>query len=444
MTNIKYGVVSLGCDKNRIDSEIMINEIKKENIITNDPKEADVIIVNTCGFIEDSKKESIDTILEMANYKDNNCKVLVVTGCLSQRYGEELQELLPEVDVMLGVNDYDKLNDAVKRSMEKGEKSIYCNYSDTVINEGYRVLTTSKHYTYLRIAEGCNNFCTYCAIPKIRGKYRSRKIEDIIEEAKVLSKNGVKEIIVVAQDTTRYGLDLYGRKMLPSLLKQLEEIDGIEWIRLLYCYPEDITNELIEEFIRNKKLCKYIDIPIQHISDYVLKSMGRKGNKQLVTKVLRDIKKRVPEMTIRTSLIVGFPGEREEDFIELKDFIEEFKFENLGVFKYSKEEGTPASKMECQISEDIKDRRKEKLMKIQKNIVQSTNASKLNKVYKVIIDNFNGEYYIGRSYEMLPEIDGAIYFKCDKILSVGEMVYIKILENLEYDLIGVVCDESCK
>lgn len=444
MTNVKYGVVSLGCDKNRIDSEIMINEIKKENIITNDPKEADVIIVNTCGFIEDSKKESIDTILEMANYKDNNCKVLVVTGCLSQRYGEELQELLPEVDVMLGVNDYDKLNDAVKRSMEKGEKSIYCNYSDTVINEGHRVLTTSKHYAYLRIAEGCDNFCTYCAIPKIRGKYRSRKIEDIIKEAKVLSKNGVKEIIVVAQDTTRYGLDLYGSKMLPSLLKQLEEIDGIEWIRLLYCYPEDITNELIEEFIRNKKLCKYIDIPIQHISDYVLKSMGRKGNKQLVTKVLRDIKKRVPEITIRTSLIVGFPGEREEDFIELKDFIEEFKFENLGVFKYSKEEGTPASKMEGQISEDIKDRRKEELMKIQKNIVRITNASKLNKVYKVIIDNFNGEYYIGRSYEMLPEIDGAIYFKCDKILSVGEMVYIKILENLEYDLIGVVCDESCK
>ncbi|AVP53746.1 ribosomal protein S12 methylthiotransferase RimO [Clostridium tetani] len=444
MTKIKYGVVSLGCDKNRIDSEVMINEIKKEGIITNDPKEADVIIVNTCGFIEDSKKESIDTILEMSNYKNNNCKVLVVTGCLSQRYGEELQELLPEVDVMLGVNDYDKLSDAIKKSIEKGEKSLYCNYSNTVINEGGRVLTTQKHYAYLRIAEGCDNFCTYCAIPKIRGKYRSRKIEDIIEEAKFLSQNGVKEIIIVAQDTTRYGLDIYGEKTLPSLLKQLEEVDGIEWIRLLYCYPEDITEELIEEFARNKKLCKYVDVPIQHISDSVLKRMGRKGNKQLVTKVLRDIKKRVPEMSIRTSLIVGFPGEMEEDFKELKDFVEEIKFQNLGVFKYSQEEGTPAATMEDQVLEEIKETRREELMKMQRDIVKSINADKVNKVYKVVVDNFNGEHYIGRNYEMLPEIDGAIYFKCDKILNIGEMVYIKILETLEYDLIGVVCDESCK
>ncbi|RXM58658.1 30S ribosomal protein S12 methylthiotransferase RimO [Clostridium tetani] len=444
MTKIKYGVVSLGCDKNRIDSEVMINEIKKEGIITNDPKEADVIIVNTCGFIEDSKKESIDTILEMSNYKNNNCKVLVVTGCLSQRYGEELQELLPEVDVMLGVNDYDKLSDAIKKSIEKGEKSLYCNYSNTVINEGGRVLTTQKHYAYLRIAEGCDNFCTYCAIPKIRGKYRSRKIEDIIEEAKFLSQNGVKEIIIVAQDTTRYGLDIYGEKMLPSLLKQLEEVDGIEWIRLLYCYPEDITEELIEEFARNKKLCKYVDVPIQHISDSVLKRMGRKGNKQLVTKVLRDIKKRVPEMSIRTSLIVGFPGEMEKDFKELKDFVEEFKFQNLGVFKYSQEEGTPAATMEDQVLEEIKETRREELMKMQRDIVKSINTDKVNKVYKVVVDNFNGEHYIGRNYEMLPEIDGAIYFKCDKILNIGEMVCIKILETLEYDLIGVVCDESCK
>ncbi|BDR75459.1 30S ribosomal protein S12 methylthiotransferase RimO [Clostridium tetani] len=444
MTKIKYGVVSLGCDKNRIDSEVMINEIKKEGIITNNPKEADVIIVNTCGFIEDSKKESIDTILEMSNYKNNNCKVLVVTGCLSQRYGEELQELLPEVDVMLGVNDYDKLSDAIKKSIEKGEKSLYCNYSNTVINEGGRVLTTQKHYAYLRIAEGCDNFCTYCAIPKIRGKYRSRKIEDIIEEAKFLSQNGVKEIIIVAQDTTRYGLDIYGEKTLPSLLKQLEEVDGIEWIRLLYCYPEDITEELIEEFARNKKLCKYVDVPIQHISDSVLKRMGRKGNKQLVTKVLRDIKKRVPEMSIRTSLIVGFPGEMEEDFKELKDFVEEFKFQNLGVFKYSQEEGTPAATMEDQVLEEIKETRREELMKMQRDIVKSINTDKVNKVYKVVVDNFNGEHYIGRNYEMLPEIDGAIYFKCDKILNIGEMVCIKILETLEYDLIGVVCDESCK
>lgn len=444
MTKIKYGVVSLGCDKNRVDSEIMINEIQKDNIITNDPKEADVIIVNTCGFIEDSKKESIDTILEMANYKKGNCKVLVVTGCLSQRYGKDLQELLPEVDVMLGVNDYDKLNEAVKRSMEKGEKSIYCNYSNTIINEGNRVLTTPKHYAYLRIAEGCNNFCTYCAIPKIRGKYRSRKIEDLINEAKTLSENGVKEIIIVAQDTTRYGIDIYGKKMLPLLLKQLEELDGIEWIRLLYCYPEDITDELIEEFSRNKKLCKYIDIPIQHISDYMLKRMGRKGNKELVTKVLKDMKKRIPEISIRTSLIVGFPGERDEDFNELKDFVEEFKFGNLGVFKYSKEEGTAAAEMESQVEEGIKDIRREELMKIQKDIVKKINESKVNKVYKVVVDNFNGEYYVGRNYEMLPEIDGVIYFKCDKILSVGQVVYVKILENLEYDLIGVGCDESCK
>ena len=232
--------------------------------------------------------------------------------------------------------------------------------------------------------------------------------------------------------------------MLPELLKKLEEIQGVEWIRLLYCYPEDITEELIEEFIRNKKLCKYIDIPIQHISNYVLKRMGRKGNKELITKVLKDIKRIIPDMTIRTSLIVGFPGERQEDFIELKDFVEEFKFENLGVFKYSQEEGTAASKMEDQILDEIKETRREELMKIQQDIVKNVNAGKVNKVYKVIVDNFNGEYYIGRNHEMLPEIDGAIYFKCDKILSVGEMVNVKILENLEYDLIGVVCDESCK
>lgn len=444
MEKLKFGVVSLGCDKNRIDAEIMINKISKNNEITNEPREADVIIVNTCGFIEDAKQESINTILEMAKYKEGNCKVLIVTGCLSQRYGSELKELLPEVDVMIGVNDYDKLEEAVKTAIEKRERTYCFNYSDNVINEGDRVLTTLSHYAYLRIGEGCDNFCTYCVIPRIRGRYRSRKMENIIDEAKSLAKQGVKEIILVAQDTTRYGIDLYNKKMLPELINKISEIEEIEWIRVLYCYPEEIEQEFIDVMATNPKVCKYLDMPIQHISDDVLKPMGRRGRKEQILDTINKLRERVPNISLRTSLIVGFPGESEASFNELKEFIKEIKFEKLGVFKYSQEESTPAALMENQIEEEIKKIRQNELMIIQQSISEELNKRKVGKIYNTIVDNFNGEYYIGRNYEMAPEIDGAIYFKCDKILNIGDIVPVKIKSSSEYDLIGVVCYESSK
>ncbi|KAJ51579.1 ribosomal protein S12 methylthiotransferase [Clostridium tetanomorphum] len=444
MNKLKFGLVSLGCDKNRIDSEIMIGKISKNNTITSDPSEADVIIVNTCGFIEDAKQESIDTILEMTKYKQRNCKVLIVTGCLSQRYGKELQELLPEVDVMIGVNDYDKLEEAVKKVIEDKEKLFYCNYSDKGVNEGERVLTTLNHYAYLRIGEGCDNFCTYCVIPRIRGKYRSRKIENILNEAKTLAENGVKEIILVAQDTTRYGIDLYGKKMIHKLLADISKINGIEWIRVLYCYPEEMEDELIEEMACNSKVCKYLDMPIQHISNDVLKTMGRRGRKEQIIHTINKLRQRIPNIALRTSIIVGFPGESENNFNELKDFVKEINFEKLGVFKYSQEENTPAAIMENQIEDKIKEIRQKELMELQQRISKKINNLKVGKIYEVIVDSFDGEYYIGRNYEMAPEIDGAIYFKCDKILNIGEIVSVKIESCSEYDLIGVVYYESCK
>lgn len=444
MKKLKFGVVSLGCDKNRIDAEIMINKISQNNEITNDPREADVIIVNTCGFIEDAKQESINTILEMAKYKEGNCKVLVVTGCLSQRYGKDLQELLPEVDIMIGVNDYDKLGEAINAAVEKKEKTYYFNYSDSTINEGERVLTTLNHYAYLRIGEGCDNFCTYCVIPRIRGRYRSRKMESILSEAKALAQNGVKEIILVAQDTTRYGIDLYNKKMLPELINKISEIEEIEWIRVLYCYPEEIEQEFIDLMATNPKVCKYLDMPIQHISNDVLKPMGRRGRKEQILNTINKLRERIPNISLRTSLIVGFPGESEASFDELKEFIKEIKFEKLGVFKYSQEEGTPAAIMENQIEEDIKEIRQKELMIIQQNISDELNKKKIGKIYNVIVDNLNKDYYIGRNFEMAPEIDGAIYFKCDKILNIGDIVPVKIESSSEYDLIGVVYYESCK
>lgn len=444
MKKLKFGLVSLGCDKNRVDSEIIIGKLSKGNILTNNPEEADVILVNTCGFIESSKQESIDTILEMAEYKKKNCKVLAVTGCLSQRYGAKLEELLPEVDVFLGVNNYEKLEAAIEKAMKKEEKTIACEYSNVVINEGDRVLTTPAHYAYLRIAEGCSNFCTYCAIPRIRGKYRSRKMEDILAEANELANRGVKELIIVAQDTTRYGTDIYNKVMLPELIQNISKIESIEWIRVLYCYPEELTEEIIDEIASNPKVCKYLDIPIQHISDNVLKKMGRRGRKEEIVNVLKSLRNKIPNMVLRTSIIVGFPGETEEDFNELKDFVKEIKFNNLGVFKYSQEEDTPAATMENQIPFEIKCTREEELMLIQKEISKEINESKVGNIYNVIVEKFNGEYYIGRNYEMTPEIDGEIYFKCDRILDIGKTVSVKITESLEYDLIGVVCHELSK
>lgn len=444
MTKYKIGLVSLGCDKNRIDSELILGSLATENKIVNNPKEADIIIVNTCGFIESSKQESIDTILEMAEFKKDNCKLLIATGCLTQRYSEELHNLIPEIDIMLGVNDYDKLNTYIKDFFNHNNKICTCNYSDSTINEGERILTTPQYSAYLRIAEGCSNLCTYCIIPKIRGKYRSRSMENVIQEANDLAERGVKEIILVAQDITKYGIDLYDEKKLPELIRKLSEIDNIEWIRILYCYPEEITDDLIDEIANNEKVCKYLDIPIQHISNSVLKRMNRKSTKEIITTNILKMRSKIKDLILRTSIIVGFPGETDKDFKELKEFISSIKFDKLGVFKYSQEEGTPAAKMDGQIDEEVKQYREEELMLMQQRGSKENNHKKIGKKYKVLVEGYKDGQWVGRNYEMSPEIDGAIFFKCDKILSIGNFIEVVITEALEYDLIGVVCDESCK
>ncbi|CAG7840737.1 ribosomal protein S12 methylthiotransferase [Clostridium novyi B str. ATCC 27606] len=442
MNRYKIGLISLGCDKNRIDSELLLGKLNEKNEIVNNPNEADIIIVNTCGFIETSKQESIDTIIEMAQYKDKNCKMIIATGCLTQRYSKELQELIPEIDIMLGVNDYANIQDYIDEFFENNNKICQCKYSDVSINEGKRILTTDKHVAYIRISEGCDNFCTYCIIPKIRGKYRSRSIDSIVKEAKELSAMGVKELILVGQDTAIYGRDIYSENKLPELIRAISEIESIEWIRVLYTYPEEITDELIEEIKNNDKVCNYLDIPIQHVSNTVLKRMNRRSTKEIISENIRKMRNEIKDLCLRTSIIVGFPGETEDEFNELKEFIKEIKFDNLGVFKYSQEEDTAAARMKDQISEEIKESRLEELMIIQQQVSKERNKNKIGKVYKVLIEGHNDEYWIGRNYQMTPEIDGAIFFKCDKILNVGEFIYIKITDALEYDLIGVVCDES--
>ncbi|HBJ2620421.1 30S ribosomal protein S12 methylthiotransferase RimO [Clostridium botulinum] len=446
MTKYKVGMVSLGCDKNRVDSEIILGKMSSEYEITNNAKEADVIIVNTCGFIESAKQESIDTILEMAEYKNNyNCKLLIATGCLIQRYGDELKNLIPEIDIMLGVNDYNKIDRVITEFIEGNkEASKLLNYSDENINEGIRILTTQKESAYIRIAEGCNNFCTYCIIPKIRGKFRSRRMENIISEATDLASKGVKELILIAQDTTQYGSDIYGKKNLHILLKELSNIEGIKWIRLLYCYPEAIYDELIEEIAANDKVVKYLDIPIQHISDHVLKLMGRKTSKKDITDKIEKLRKKIPNIVIRTTFIVGFPQETQEDFEEILEFLQEYKLDKVGVFKYSREEDTPASKMDGQIDESIKEEREEKLMLSQEKISNNINKLKVDKKYDILIEEYDGEFYKGRNFEMAPDIDGNVFLESPKKLEIGEFVKVKIIKNMDYDLIGVVEDESCK
>lgn len=446
LSKYKVGMVSLGCDKNRVDSEIILGKMSDEYEITNDPKKADIIIVNTCGFIESAKQESIDTILEMADYKINyKCKLLIATGCLTQRYGEELEKLIPEIDIMLGVNDYNKINEIITDFIEGNKRAAeLLSYSDDNINEGKRILTTQKESAYIRIAEGCNNFCTYCIIPKIRGKFRSRKMENIINEAKDLSKSGVQEIILIAQDTTLYGSDIYGKKSLHLLLQELSKIEGIKWIRVLYCYPEEIYDELIEEIANNNKVVKYLDLPIQHISDKILKLMGRKTSKQDIIDKIQKLRKSVPEIVLRTTFIVGFPNENDDDFNEIIEFLKEYKLDKVGVFTYSQEEDTPAAKMEGQISEPVKKKREEELMIVQKDISGEINKLKIGKLYDILVEGYNGKYYYGRNYEMAPNIDANVLFESSKSIDNGEYIKVKIIENMDYDLVGVVVDESCK
>ena len=445
MSKFKVGMVSLGCDKNRVDSELILGSINKFYEITNNPKDAEIIIINTCGFIESAKQESIDTILEMAEYKKTHkCKMIIATGCLTQRYGDELLELIPEIDILMGVNDYMKLHKLIVDFIKTEQRVSSTTYKDEGVNEGERILTTNSHTAYLRIAEGCNNFCTYCIIPKIRGKFRSRSKESILAEANSLVNQGVKEIILIAQDLTNYGEDLYGKNQLHVLVNELSEIEGLEWIRLLYCYPEEITDELIEVIANNPKVMKYLDLPIQHISNNILKMMARKTNKETIIDKIDLLREKVPGITLRTSLIVGFPGETEEDFNELCSFLKDYKLDNVGVFTYSQEEGTAAAKLPNQIDEDVKIKRKETLMNIQRGIVRDLNKLKIGSIYDTIIDGSTGEYYIGRNYEMAPEIDGLIYVTKKKTLKKGDIIKVKITNVMEYDLVGDVWDESSK
>lgn len=433
---MKVGFVSLGCSKNLIDTEMAIGLFKKNNFeIVNDVEKAEIIIVNTCGFIESAKQEAINTILEMAEHKENGtCKYLVVMGCLVQRYKKELQKALPEVDLFIEINDYTNYWNKILELLDEKEKP------DTINNLCYmdRVISTGNKTAYLKIAEGCSNRCTYCAIPYIRGPYVSRPMEEVLEEAKKLATAGIKELIVIAQDTTRYGEDLYGESKLSDLLNELCKIDGFEWIRFLYAYPESITDELIQTVKNNPKICNYFDIPIQHISDSVLKRMNRRTNGKQIEELINKIKKQIPNVILRTSLIVGFPGETEEDFNKLYEFVKKGYFDKLGVFTYSKEDGTPAARLKEQIHPATKKKRYNLIMSVAKDISAEKLKSYIGKEYKVLVEDttFDHKFCVGRSYMDIPDTDGMVIIKdCDAKL-VGEFVNCKVTAVNNYDLIA--------
>ena len=438
---MKVGFISLGCSKNLIDTEILIGKFKKNKFeIVNTQEEADIIVINTCGFIESAKEEAINTILEMAEYKKKKCKFLIVMGCLVERYKKELEKALPEVDLFIKFSEYNELWNKIDNLINKNDSNKTEEYNN-IQNYIDRVVTTSKPTAYLRIAEGCSNRCTYCAIPYIRGPFISRKMEDIISEAKYLAENGYREIILIAQDTTKYGIDIYGEPKLVALLNEISKIPQIEWIRFLYSYPETITDELIKVVKENDKICKYFDIPLQHISDLVLKKMNRKSNEEGIRKLLDKIRKNIPETIIRTTFIVGFPGETKEDFEKLYEFVKEEKFDKMGVFKYSKEDGTPAAKLPEQINGNTKNSRYNKIMKLQNKISKEKLEEKIGKEYKVLIENktFDNRYYVGRSYMDSPEIDGLIFIKNEKENLIGKFINCKIIRiKDDYDLIGKI------
>jgi len=435
----KIAFISLGCDKNTVDSEKILHILmeNKHEIVVNED-EAEIIIINTCAFIKDAQEESINTIIEMGQYKEEcNCKYIIVCGCLGERYRQEVFKEMPEVDAICGVHAYEDINDIIER-LEKGERQILDiqeTPNDTVTK---RVITTSGHYEYLKIAEGCNNHCTYCAIPKIRGTYKSRKFEDIIEEARFLARNGVKEVLLVAQEISCYGIDMYGKYRIHELIKEISKIEEIKWIRLLYCYPENITDDLIDVIKNEPKVCKYIDMPIQHTCDTVLKKMGRRTSRKEIFEKIDKLRRNIPEIIIRSTLIVGFPGESNEDFEKLCSDIKLLRLDRLGVFDYSKEDGTPAAILPGQIKYSEKIKRKNEVMKIQENVAISNNANNVGKEYLVIVDGMLEEdnVYCGRTYMDIPDVDGIVFFKSDKKLIAGDFVRVKIEKSTGYDLYG--------
>lgn len=439
MTNI--GIVSLGCPKNRVDTENMLGILGENGYkIVVDPKDADIIIVNTCGFIDAAKEESINTVLEMAEYKRDKCRLLIMAGCLAERYSDDILTELPEVDAVVGTGDYHKIAEVIS-SCKKGEKPVLAGHINDEIPEGLpRILSTGSATAYLKIADGCDNLCTYCVIPQLRGKYRSRPFNEIIDEATALANNGVRELIVIAQDTTRYGYDLYGEEKLSFLLDALCKIDGIHWVRVHYMYPESITDSMIKVFSENEKIVKYMDIPIQHINDRILKLMGRKTTKAQILNLLKKLREQIPDITIRTSLIAGFPSETEEEFSELLEFIKKAKIERLGVFAYSKEENTAAARLPHQLDEDIKIARQKKAMEIQNEILLSIQNKKIGKTYEVLTEGYDEEslMYFGRSYSDSLDVDTTIYFASDREVKIGSFVTVKILNTDYIDLVGVL------
>ena len=450
---MNVGFISLGCSKNLIDTEATIGMFKKHNFkVVNNEEKADILVINTCGFIEAAKEEAINTILEMAEYKNRNCKYLIVMGCLVQRYYDELVKALPEVDLFVKIEDYDTLweqiedlikRDIVIRKKKSSKKITEIPKMPMLTQEQFleRTITTGQDYAYLKIGEGCSNKCTYCAIPYIRGPFVSRKKEDIIEEAKMLAKKGIKELIIIAQDTTKYGIDIYGENKLAELLQELCKIKELKWIRFLYSYPEGITDELIETVARNEKIAKYFDIPIQHSSDTILKKMNRKTNKKQIKEIISKIRNKIPDAIIRTSLIVGFPNETEEDFKDLLEFVKVTKFDRLGTFMYSKEDGTPAAKLPEQIHGNTKKARYNKIMKEQQKIAAEKMKEKIGKECEVLVENisFDGKYLIGRTMQDAPDIDGLVYIKSEEENSnkyLHQFIKCKVIDSKDYDLIA--------
>ena len=442
---MKILFISLGCDKNLADSEEMLGLLTGSgHEIVDSEEEADAIVVNTCCFIHDAKEESVNTILEMAEYKTSgSCKVLIVTGCMAQRYKEEIIQEIPEVDAVLGTTSYGDIVKALNEAQAGNVFQEFRDINDLPEDSGRRVITTGGHFGYLKIAEGCDKHCTYCIIPSLRGKFRSVPEERLLKQAEYMASQGVKELILVAQETTVYGTDLYGKKTLHILLKKLCQIKGIRWIRILYCYPEEIYDELIQVMKEEKKICHYLDLPIQHASDRILRRMGRRTSKAQLVDIITKLRREIPDIVLRTSLITGFPGETEEDHQELMEFVDEMEFDRLGVFTYSPEEGTPAETMEGQVPEELKEERRDEIMELQQEISLEKGDSRIGQELFVMIEGkVSGESaYIGRTYGDAPKVDGYIFVQTGELLVTGDFAKVKVTGALEYDLIGELADE---
>ncbi|HCC08307.1 MAG TPA: 30S ribosomal protein S12 methylthiotransferase RimO [Clostridiales bacterium] len=438
----RVAFVSLGCDKNLVDSEVMLGLINEAGYeIIQDEQEADVLVINTCAFIHDAKQESIENILELAEYKKTgNCKALIVAGCLGQRYHNEILTEMPEIDAIVGTLAYDKIVQVIQKTLSGDKVVCLEDINKKEIEGAPRIITTVGHYEFLKIAEGCYNHCTYCIIPKLRGSFRSKSMDSLVGEAEILVKNGVKELIIVAQDVTSYGVDFNGEYELPQLLRRLCKIEDLKWIRLLYCYPERISDELINTIKTEDKICKYIDMPLQHINDEILKKMGRNTTKDKIVKLITKIRLEIPDITLRTTFIVGFPGESKQNIKELREFIEETQFDRLGIFTYSEEEDTPAALLKPKVSTKEKERRKTELMQVQENIVERKATGLVGKVLEVVIEGKlqDEDVYMGRTYRDTPDVDGLVFLNSDKELMVGEFVQVRITESSGYDLVGEI------